>query len=176
MSLIRRLNRRSLVKRSLPRFSSLPPLLPLSYLSPLSLLPFSSPSPPSLLSSLLHNLLLLGLLKLLPQFPQPAVLEALAVCGRGPDGHHVIRVVCRTREGLLQGVGVRGGVYVRVCMSSAEWSSPKPDSSCTLILWTCRLVGMNSSFLSAFRLLALNQGPGGGGEIDRDSVVRSVNG
>lgn len=37
--------------------------------------------------------------------------------------------------------------------------SPKPSSSCTLILCTCRLVGINSIFLSAFRLLALKDGP-----------------
>ena len=43
--------------------------------------------------------------------------------------------------------------------SGGSYVSPKPSSSCTLILWTCRLVGMNSSFLSAFRLLALNEGP-----------------
>lgn len=37
--------------------------------------------------------------------------------------------------------------------------SPKPRSSRTLILCTCRLVGRNSSFLSPFKWLALKEGP-----------------
>lgn len=38
-------------------------------------------------------------------------------------------------------------------------SSPRPSSSWTLILCTCRLVGRNSSFLSPFKWLALKDGP-----------------
>lgn len=36
---------------------------------------------------------------------------------------------------------------------------PDPPSSWTLILCICKFVGTNSNFLSAFKLLALNEGP-----------------
>lgn len=45
------------------------------------------------------------------------------------------------------------------CQWAEPGVSPKPSSSFTLILWTCRLVETNSSFLSAFWLLALKEGP-----------------
>ena len=41
----------------------------------------------------------------------------------------------------------------------AEKVLPDPPSSWTLILCMCKFVGTNSNFLSAFKLLALNEGP-----------------
>lgn len=52
---------------------------------------------------------------------------------------------------------------------------PKPSWSCTRILWTCRLVGINSSLRSAFRLLALNDGPKESRDNSRNNHQQSLN-
>lgn len=98
------------------------------------------------------NSLFLGLLKLLQELPQSAVLEALTVSCRCSDRDHVIRVFYRRENVVHEDVTV-GQVQI------VGLISPKPSSSWTLILCTWRLVDMNSSFLSAFKLLALNDGP-----------------
>lgn len=66
--------------------------------------------------------------------------------------------VCSAEEeeeegGVQLRAAILNSVGILVCVS------PNPSSSCTLMRCTWRLVDMNSSFLSAFRLLALNEGP-----------------
>lgn len=97
------------------------------------------------------HLLLLGLLKLLQEFPQAAVPEAQTVSCRRSHRDHVIGVFCTHRSWLTHPWALDSQMLVEI--------SPRPRSSWTLILCTCRLVGRNSSFLSPLRWLALKDGP-----------------
>lgn len=107
------------------------------------------------------DLLFFCLLKLVDEFPQTIVFKSLAVSGWSANCYHVIRLVWGTIiqvEPEMKCSHVKKDAFFFFFLSCL-CVSPKPSSSCTLILWTCRLVGINSSFLSAFRLLALNNGP-----------------